>query len=87
MPRYVKNAWVRLDVDGKAKRIETGPKSSGGGLNQTILLREKGSISDVNLQVWVHVITKDGKDYVVCEAWFEGEKTPKDERLKVELER
>ena len=44
MPRNVRNFWVELQVDGKAIRVETGPKARGGGFNLTILQRDKGGI-------------------------------------------
>ena len=87
MPRYIRNAWVKLNIDGKAKIVETGPKNSNGGLHQTILFREKGSISDARLEIYVRVVTRDGKDYVVCDVDVEGEKVPRENGIRIELER
>jgi hypothetical protein len=45
MPRNVRNFWITLDVDGKKERVATGPRSSGGGFELQILMRERGEIS------------------------------------------
>ena len=42
MPRNVR---IELDVDGKASRVETGPKSKTGGFSLIIRQRDGGSIA------------------------------------------
>lgn len=45
MPRNVRNFWIKLTVDGKQGRIETGPKARDGGFSLVVLMRDKGGIS------------------------------------------
>ena len=52
MPRFVRNFWVSGTVDGVQSGIKgTGPKSCGGGIDLTILIREDGRISDRKLRI------------------------------------
>lgn len=51
MPRCVRNFWIDLEVDGRANKIGTGPRSSGGGFFCTVLVREEGTISDKSLRI------------------------------------
>lgn len=60
MPRNVRNFWVELDVDGSKTHVATGPKSSGGGFTMTVLIREKGDISNKVLKI-VGIVRSDGR--------------------------
>lgn len=51
MPRNVRNYWINVQVDGKGKPIEAGPKAAGGGFRVSVLLRHEGSISPISLEV------------------------------------
>ena len=51
MPRVVRNFWIELVVDGKKTVVETGPKSSHGGADITIQVRENGTICPHKLRV------------------------------------
>ena len=51
MPRFVRNFWLKGDVDGCKKSIGTGPRHSGGGFDLEILVREEGSISSASLEI------------------------------------
>lgn len=66
MPRNVRNFWLELNVDGAAKRIETGPRAKDGGFDLVILQRDKGGIvraatirgvvgTDGRLNLWAEV--------------------------------
>ena len=44
MPRNVRNFWIELDVDGRKKRVATGPRSKDGGFRLIVYQREKGGI-------------------------------------------
>jgi len=44
MPRNVRNFWITLDVDGKQKRVATGPRRKDGGFDLTLYMRDKGDV-------------------------------------------
>lgn len=46
MPRNVRNSWVTLKVDGKARPVAMGPKSKDGALVATFNVRKDGAVSD-----------------------------------------
>jgi hypothetical protein len=50
MPRNVRNFWIETRVDGAEPRA-MGPKASGGGFTQDILMREKGEPSATVIQL------------------------------------
>jgi len=52
-PRNVRNFWLTLAVDGRST-IDTGPQAAGGGFKLTILMREKGEVSE-------HRVTVEGR--------------------------
>jgi len=45
MPQNVRNFWLKLSVDGKTSRVETGPQAKDGGFQLVILQRDKGGIT------------------------------------------
>lgn len=51
MPRFVRNFWARVTSDARKKPVETGPLSSGGGIDVEVLLREAGEISDYRIEI------------------------------------
>ncbi len=51
MPRNIRNFWIELEVDGRSKRIETGPKTGTGGFDMVIRLRENGTTSDKYMHI------------------------------------
>ncbi len=70
MPRCVRNFWLELDVDGSRTKIATGPKSSEGGFNLVIRLREKGEISETRFYVTGTVSHDDaGERHVSIQAY------------------
>lgn len=44
MPRFVRNFFLDLSVDGKAEPVRTGPRSSGGGFSPHVTQRDKGAV-------------------------------------------
>ena len=69
MPRFVRNFWLRLRVDGRATPIETGPATVEGGFDLTILMREEGAISEKRVRVYGDV-TRDGT--LILHAYVDG---------------
>lgn len=51
MPRCVRNFWVEVNSDARAKAIGTGPVSKDGRMKIRLFVREKGKISDLTLAV------------------------------------
>ena len=55
MARNTRNFWIKLNVDGRDKLIEAGPRRKDGGFSLEILIRENGSISSKRVRVNGHV--------------------------------
>ena len=51
MPRSTRNFWVDLDVDGRASRVETGPRSATGGFTETIYMRGEGGTVETAVRI------------------------------------
>ena len=52
MPRNVRNFWIELDVDGRKKKVCTGPRTANGEFEITIRVRDHGDISPEELKIW-----------------------------------
>lgn len=50
-PRFVRNFWLSLTVDGRSTTVETGPASKDGGFFLEIKVRENGGISPNSLYI------------------------------------
>lgn len=48
---HVRNFWVEIEIDGKVKRIATGPRGVTGGMRVRLLSREQGKISPVEVTI------------------------------------
>jgi hypothetical protein len=44
MPRNVRNAWVTVNIEGKATRLSGGPRNKAGGLVAEFLVRDNGGV-------------------------------------------
>jgi hypothetical protein len=51
MPRNVRNFWLEIDVDARAKTLGTGPIAKDGGFNLRILVRKDGAVSDSSVTI------------------------------------
>ena len=51
MPKNVRNFWIETEVDGLARKMESGPQNKEGGFTTKVLVREDGSISDSYLMI------------------------------------
>lgn len=72
MPRFVRNFWVEGTVDGVTSGIKgTGPRSTDGGLDITVLMREEGAISPTSVRLVGKVV--DGK--CVLDVFTQGKPT------------
>lgn len=70
MPRNVRNFWV--EVDAGHTRTATGPRSSAGGFETLIYLRERGQIiGPIRISGRV-----TGDDRLIVEAWPHGGLSP-----------
>jgi hypothetical protein len=45
MPRFVRNYWLSLDVEGRRTPLATGPRSKNGGFHLTIAQSDAGAIT------------------------------------------
>ncbi len=45
MPRNVRNSWVTLEVDGRERNIETGPRTKDGGMTAQFYVRNSGTVT------------------------------------------
>jgi hypothetical protein len=43
MPRYVRNFWLKAQIDGQRSPFASGPRSKDGGFSLDILYRERGA--------------------------------------------
>ncbi len=41
-----RNFWVECNIDGRATKLEGGPRSKDGGFNLTIYQRDEGAIKE-----------------------------------------
>lgn len=65
MPRNVRNAWIDVNVDGRAESLSGGPKNSGGQLRGSLYQRNEGAVGDpIKFAVW------PGNDKVYTEFQF-----------------
>ncbi len=69
MPRNVRNFLINIMVDGKERKIEAGPVSKDGGFNISILMRDRGEISQKSLCVRGRALS-DGS--LKLSAWMAG---------------
>jgi len=44
MPRHVRNFWLDVRIDGRASKLEGGPRAKCGGLEVVLYAREEGEI-------------------------------------------
>ena len=44
MPRYVRNFWIEVYVDGRKTKIACGPRAKDGGALITIYQRSEGNV-------------------------------------------
>lgn len=51
MPRNVRPFWYELDVEGRASRVQTGPRSGRGSVRGSIQQRHRGSIADAYIDL------------------------------------
>jgi len=62
LPRNVRNFWATIDVDGRSSRVAVGPRSKTGGFSLNIKMRDEGSVSDLEINLWGRVVqTADGE--------------------------
>jgi hypothetical protein len=53
--RNVRNFWLTAQADGGSP-VTLGPKAKTGGLEATLLLRERGEVSNDKVEIWSHVL-------------------------------
>ena len=46
MPRNVRNFWFEAEVDGKKKKLASGPVNKDGGICIRLLVRNKGEVAE-----------------------------------------
>lgn len=51
MPRNVRPFWYELDVEGRASRVQTGPRSGRGSVRGSIQQRHRGTVGDAYLDL------------------------------------
>lgn len=59
MPRNVRNFWIVVNVDGRERLVEAGPKAKDGGFKVTVYQREKGDVSRKTVEI-IGRATNDG---------------------------
>lgn len=54
MPRFVRNSWVDIDVDGWASSIGRGPRRKDGTMSAKFFVRNSGSVRrSITVQTFV----------------------------------
>lgn len=45
MPRFVRNFWIELEIDGRRSRVACGPRRADGGFRARIFIRREGRVA------------------------------------------